>query len=96
MTMTTTKTKKWVFSSKKRDDIIPILPLLRAFGFLVGGAEIANAVSTKTATQRQLKEMQRHNCARKNRGILHHTNVTKKWLREKKKKSVKHYDCPQV
>jgi len=53
--------KKRVLPTAKRDGVLPILPILCALGFLIGGATgVAKSVIVNKAAQRQLKKLLRH------------------------------------
>jgi len=66
----TKKKTKRVLPTAKRGDILPILPMLGAFGSLIGGtAVVAKAVSDSKATRRQLEELQRHNRTMEGHGL---------------------------
>jgi hypothetical protein len=63
-------TKKRILPTSKRGGLLPILPMLGAFGSLIGGAAgVAKAVNDSKAARRQLEELQRHNRAMEGHGL---------------------------
>ncbi|KAL6266033.1 hypothetical protein P5V15_002887 [Pogonomyrmex californicus] len=65
----TGKKKKQIFPTAKQDDMLSILPILSALGFLISGAaRVAKAVNDRKTARRQLEELQCHNRAMETRG----------------------------
>jgi len=86
------KTKKKKMSKRilpvaKRGDILPILPLLRGLGSIVGEAAIVKVVNDNKAAQRQLEELKHHNRVMEDHGLyfVHRTIMDEKSRRKKKR-----------
>ncbi|KYM98520.1 hypothetical protein ALC62_10769, partial [Cyphomyrmex costatus] len=76
-------------SSAKRGGVLPILPMLGALGFLIGGAAgVAKAVNDSKAARRQLEELQRHDRAMEQGRGLYLAPYKHGYGQKRKKKNV--------